>query len=61
MVTEVSPYTNVTLIFYFDFGLDHPVHGGYGRGRPTRRRKKVIVKQRKLKSGGVRHQDELAD
>jgi hypothetical protein len=33
--------TNVT----FDFGLDHLVHGGYGWGRPTQRRKKVIVKQ----------------
>jgi hypothetical protein len=36
------------------------------RGRPTWRRKKVIVKQRKLKSGhgrqsGAWHQDELAD
>jgi hypothetical protein len=28
MVTlKISPYTNVTLTF--DFGLDHPVHGGY--------------------------------
>jgi hypothetical protein len=27
MVTlKISPYTNVTLTF--DFGLDHPVHGG---------------------------------
>jgi hypothetical protein len=25
---KISPYTNVTLTF--DFGLDHPVHGGYG-------------------------------
>jgi hypothetical protein len=31
MVTLIiSPYTNVTLTFDFDFGLDHPVHGGYG-------------------------------
>jgi hypothetical protein len=30
MVTlKISPYTNVTLTFDFDFGLDHPVHGGY--------------------------------
>jgi hypothetical protein len=25
---EISPCTNVTLTF--DFGLDHPVYGGYG-------------------------------
>jgi hypothetical protein len=31
MVTlKTSPYTNVTLTFDFDFGLDRPVHGGYG-------------------------------
>jgi hypothetical protein len=31
MVTlNISPYTNVALTFDFDFGLDHPVHGGYG-------------------------------
>jgi hypothetical protein len=31
MVTlNISPYTNVTLIFDFDFGLDLAVHGGYG-------------------------------
>jgi hypothetical protein len=30
MVTlKISPYTNVTLTFDFDFGLDHPVQGGY--------------------------------
>jgi hypothetical protein len=47
MVTlNISLYTNVTLTFDFDFGLDHAVHGGYGRGSPTRRRKKVTVKQR---------------
>jgi hypothetical protein len=27
---KISPYANVTLTFDFDFGLDHPVHGGYG-------------------------------
>jgi hypothetical protein len=27
---KISPCTNVTLTFEFDFGLDHPVHGGYG-------------------------------
>jgi hypothetical protein len=63
MVTlNISPYTNVTLAFDFDFALYHPVHGGYGWGRPTWRRKKVTVKQRKLKSGHEpHHQDELAD
>jgi hypothetical protein len=47
---KISPYTNMTLTFDFDFGLDHSVHGGYGRGSPTLRRKKVIVKHSKLKS-----------
>jgi hypothetical protein len=47
MVTlQISPYSNVTFIFAFDFGLDHPVHGGYGSVCPTPRRKKVSVKQR---------------
>jgi hypothetical protein len=51
MVTfKISPYTNVTWNFYFDFGLDHPVHGGYGWGSPIPRTNKIIVKQRKLKS-----------
>jgi hypothetical protein len=27
---KISPYTNVTLTFVFDVGLDHPVHGGCG-------------------------------
>jgi hypothetical protein len=31
MVTlKISSYTNITLTFDFDFGLDHPVHGGHG-------------------------------
>jgi hypothetical protein len=31
MVTlKISAYTNVTLTFDFDFGLDHPLHGGIG-------------------------------
>jgi hypothetical protein len=31
MITlTISPYINVTLTFDFDFGLDRPVHGGYG-------------------------------
>jgi hypothetical protein len=40
----------------FDFLLwaGPPVHGAYGWGRPTRR-KKVITKQRKLKSGHGPH------
>jgi hypothetical protein len=51
---QISPYTNVTLTFDFDFGLDYPVCGGYGWARSTPRRKKVIVM-------GARHQNELAD
>jgi hypothetical protein len=36
MVTlKISPCTNVTLTFDIDFGLDHPVHGGYRWGSPT--------------------------
>jgi hypothetical protein len=34
---HMSPYTNVTLNFDFDFGMDHPVHGGYGRGHEEER------------------------
>jgi hypothetical protein len=31
MVTlKISAYTNVTLTFDFDLGLDHPLHGGIG-------------------------------
>jgi hypothetical protein len=30
VILEMSPCTNVTLTSDFDFGLDHPVHGGYG-------------------------------
>jgi hypothetical protein len=49
MVTlKILPYTNITLTFDFDFGLNRPVHGGYGWGRSTWKRKKIIVKQRKL-------------
>jgi hypothetical protein len=29
VILKILPYTNVTLTFDFDFGLDHPVHGGY--------------------------------
>jgi hypothetical protein len=35
----------VTLTFDVDFGLDQPVHGGYGWGSPTPRRR-ITVKQR---------------
>jgi hypothetical protein len=52
---KISPYINVTLTFDFDFGLDHPVHGGYVCVRTTLKRKTVIVKQRKLKSGHGHH------
>jgi hypothetical protein len=38
---NILHYTNVTLAFDFDFGLDHPIHGGYGRGSPTPRRNKL--------------------
>jgi hypothetical protein len=29
---KISPYTNITLTFDFDFGLEHPVHGDMGEG-----------------------------
>jgi hypothetical protein len=66
MVTlNISPYTNVTFTFDFDFGLDHPVHGGYGSGSPTPRRRSNC-QTKKLKSGhrphwGARYEEELAD
>jgi hypothetical protein len=54
MVTlKISPYTNATSTFDFDFGLDHPVHGGYERGSPTPRRRNCQTK--KLKSGHGPH------
>jgi hypothetical protein len=47
MVTlKISHFTKVTLTFGFDFGLDHPAHGGYGQGSPTPGRKEVTVKLR---------------
>jgi hypothetical protein len=50
MVTlNISPCTNVTLTF--DFGLNHPVHGGYGRGSPTLRKKESNCQTKKLKIG----------
>jgi hypothetical protein len=55
MVTlQISPYTNVTLIFYFDFGLDHPVHGDMGEGPYTEKRESNC-QTKKLKSGYGRH------
>jgi hypothetical protein len=48
MVTlKMSPCTNVTSTF--DFGLDLPVHGGYGRGSPTPTRRSNC-QTKKLKS-----------
>jgi hypothetical protein len=39
------------LTFHFDFGLDHPVHGGYGWGSPTpRRRSNCQTKKLKYQS-----------
>jgi hypothetical protein len=38
VILQISSYTNVTLTFDFDFGLDHTVHGGYGCGSPAPRR-----------------------
>jgi hypothetical protein len=44
MVTlKISPYTNITLTFDFDFSLDYPVRGGYGLWSPAPLRKKAIV------------------
>jgi hypothetical protein len=61
ITSQISPCTNVTLTSDFDIGLDHPVHGGYGWGSPTPRRRSNC-QTKKLKSGyGARHQDELAD
>jgi hypothetical protein len=61
---KISPCTNMTLTFDFGFGLDHPVHGGYGWGSPALRRRSNC-QTKKLNSGygplGGRHQDELAD
>jgi hypothetical protein len=36
------------LTFVFDVGLDHPVHGVYGWGSPTPRRKKLSNKEIKI-------------
>jgi hypothetical protein len=53
MVTlRISPCTNMTLTF--DFGLDHPVQGGYGWGSSTQRRLSDC-QTKKLKSGYVSH------
>jgi hypothetical protein len=51
MVTlKISPCTGMTLTFDFDFWLDHLVHGGYGWGIPTPRRRSNC-QTKKLKSG----------
>jgi hypothetical protein len=51
MITlQISSCTNVTLTFDFDCGLDHLVHGGYGWGSPTQRRR-TNCQTKKLKSG----------
>jgi hypothetical protein len=42
---KLSPCTNVTLTFDFDFGQDHPVHGDMGEGA-LHGEDKVTVKQR---------------
>jgi hypothetical protein len=40
MVTlKMSPYTNVSLIFYFDFGLPHPSWGIWVREPYTEKKK----------------------
>jgi hypothetical protein len=55
MVTlTISPCTNVTLTVHFHFVLDRPVHGGYGWGSPTPRRRSNC-QTKKLKSGYVPH------
>jgi hypothetical protein len=51
MVTlKISPCTNMTLTFIFDFGLDHSVHGGYEWGSPALIRRSNC-QTKKLKSG----------
>jgi hypothetical protein len=46
MVTlKISPCANVTLIFYFDFGLDHSVMGDMGEGALHHPEDEVTVKK----------------
>jgi hypothetical protein len=51
---KISPCNSVTLTFDFDFGLDHPVRGGYGWRSPTPR-KRSKCQTKKLKSGHGSH------
>jgi hypothetical protein len=39
---QISLYNNVTLTFDFDFGPDHPVHGGVGEGALHREERKQL-------------------
>jgi hypothetical protein len=50
-IEKISPCTNVTLIFNFDFELVHPVRGGYGWGGPIPKRRSNC-QTKKLKSCG---------
>jgi hypothetical protein len=53
MVTlTMAPCTNLTLTFDFYFVLDRPVHGGYGWGSPTPR-KRSNCQTKKLKWGSA--------
>jgi hypothetical protein len=46
---KISTYSNVTLTFDFDFGLDHFVHGDMGEGALHRKeRKKLSNKEIKI-------------
>jgi hypothetical protein len=39
---KISPYTDVTLTFDFDFGLDHPVHGDMDVGALHREERRKL-------------------
>jgi hypothetical protein len=61
MVTlKTLSYTNVTLIFFFDFGLDHPCSWGIWVMALYTEKKESNCQTKKIKIG-ARHQDELAD
>jgi hypothetical protein len=56
MVTlKISPYTNVTLTFDFDFGLEHPDHGWIWVREPYTEKKERNCQTKKLKSGHEQH------
>jgi hypothetical protein len=63
MVTlKISPCTNVNLTFNFDFGLDHPVHGGWVREPYTEKTKYLSNKKIRICLWApleTRHQDKL--